>query len=142
MFKWLQECAVIQYKEQIKKEWIARLEAKSKRLVVSEVDKKTSERRKEHMEIVKRIVAYTNNHSDSSGVKIEGKYYSVNDGLISKDDLEQGIRAVFPRCNDDRAVNNKIKMFVSSGAITWTEINNVIKGKPGSFGVFEINNMD
>jgi hypothetical protein len=130
-----------EYKAQIKKEWIARLEAKSKRLVVSGVDKKASEISKDQAEIMKQIIAYINNHSNSRGVNNGlGQYQNVNDGFISKDDLEQGIRVVY-NISGKRSANDKVKMLEASKIIEWTEIG-VIKGKPHgkrSRGAFIIN---
>lgn len=131
--------------KQMFSDWINRLKAKSKRHVVSDVDKKTSERRKEHTEIMNQIVAYIRNNPNSRGISVGREHYSVDDGLISKDDLEQGIRAIIPRCNDDRPVKNKIKMFEASGIITWTNFDQGrIFGKPSgkpnlSRGAYKIN---
>jgi hypothetical protein len=131
-----------EYMEQVKGDWIKRLEAKSKRQVVSEMKNKVSSRYKENLNNIRQIAAHVRN-KDNVGIVADGSI-GIAEGFVTKEDLEQAVRAVFG-VRDSRMVKDRIKTLEADQMITWTELSwGYVRGKPRQskkYGAYKINVM-
>jgi hypothetical protein len=134
-----------EYKNQIKKVWITRLQAKEKRRVVKDLENIRTSRSNENKEMVKHIVAFVN--SPGRHNIIDGHEVNIyeSDGLLSDDNLKHAIRVLINK-TDKRTIQARIDKLEADEEIEKVEVDNTIHGKPASekqmFAGWRIKNME